>query len=172
MALITGFSWHEGICCSWLHIIKLHGGMGWSNGTVMGTLLFPFTLTSPADLTTCGHSHIDFTQGETSFLKVRCEFRAWESKREYESRTETLKGNPNCSHYYYYILSTEKMWAKTCMVISLLLAWLVMGRAQEMGMKKFLKKCKASQNPVCFFMREEVDGVNCGSLSPVTLLSA
>lgn len=48
----------------------------------------------------------------------------------------------------------------------------MMGRAQEMGMKKFLKKCKASQNSVCFFMREEVDGVNCGSLSPVTLLSA
>ena len=125
MALITGFSWHEGICCSWLHIIKLHGGMGWSNGTVMGTLLFPCTLTSPADLTACGHSHIDFTQGETSFLKVRCEFHARESKREYESRTETLKGNPNCSHYNYYIPSTEKMWAKTWMVISLLLEWVI-----------------------------------------------
>ena len=48
----------------------------------------------------------------------------------------------------------------------------MMGRVPEMGMKKFLKKYKASQNPVCFFMREEVEGINCDSLSPVTLLSA
>ena len=48
----------------------------------------------------------------------------------------------------------------------------MMGKVLEMGMKKFLKKYKASQNSVCFFMREEVDGINCGSLSPLTLLSA
>ena len=49
----------------------------------------------------------------------------------------------------------------------------MVGRAQEMGMKKFLKDYKASQNSVFFFfMGEEVDGVNCGSLSPVTLFSA
>lgn len=58
------------------------------------------------------------------------------------------------------------------MVISLLLSVISDGKGTGNGNEEILKKCKASQNPVCFFMREEVDGVNFGSLSPVTLLSA
>lgn len=48
----------------------------------------------------------------------------------------------------------------------------MVGQAQEIGMKKFLKDYKASQNSARFFMGEEVDGVNCGSLSPGTPSSA